>query len=160
MLIPFSHAFNWSHISLIYVCFVVFFCSIYLKLNILNFHKWFHGFVPGWINVATEKCESHIRQAIELDEIVKITEDLKLSSSAVDTNGFLLQMATFWHHLDWPMAFEAYAYVISLVEKICCCANLYIGEVFASLSPEDLRDDQGRFRASERVSCHPFHNQL
>lgn len=123
-----------------------------MKLNILNFHKWFHGFVPGWINVATEKCESHIRQAIELDEIVKITEELKLSSSAVDTNGFLLQMATFWHHLDWPMAFEAYAYVISLVEKICSCANLYIGEVFASLSPEDLRDDQGRFKASERVS--------
>ena len=130
----------------------MFACSIHLKLNILNFHKWFHGFVPGWINVATEKCESHIRQAIELDEIVKITEDLKLSSSAVDTNGFLLQMATFWHHLDWPMAFEAYAYVISLVEKICSCANLYIGEVFASLCPEDLRDDQGRFKASERVS--------
>ena len=41
------------------------------------------------------------------------------------------------------MAFEAYAYVISLIEKICNCANLYIGEVFASLSPEDLHDEQG-----------------
>ena len=102
--------------------------------------------------MATERCESHIRQAIALDEIVKITDELKLSASAVDTNGFLLQMSSFWHHLDWPIALEAYAYVISLVEKICNCAHLYIGEVFASLSPEDLHDDQGRFKASEKVS--------
>ena len=119
---------------------------------IVGFHKWFKEFVSGWINVATEKCEARIRQAIELDEIVKITDDLKLSASAVDTNGFLLQMATFWKHLDWPVASEAYGYAVSLIQNMCNCACIFVSDVFASLQPKDTLDDQGRFKASEKVS--------
>ena len=70
------------------------------KLSFLTFHKWFEEFVAGWIKLSREKCESRIEQAIQLDEIVKITKDLKLSTSAVDTRGFLHQMAAFWQHLD------------------------------------------------------------
>ena len=126
-------------------------CSIRNKLKILGFHKWFQEFVPGWIVVATDKCESRIRQAIELDEIVKITDDLQMSASAVDTNGFLLQMATFWQHLDWPVASEAYGYGGSLIQNMCNCVNLFIEEVFSGLSPEDLHDEHGRFHVSEKV---------
>ena len=133
------------------LCYLFYNCSARKGLTILGFHKWFQEFIPGWIDVATEKCEARIRQAIELDEIVKITEDLQLSSSAVDTNGFLLQMATFWKHLNWPVASEAYGYAVSLVENMCSCAGLFIGEVFASLRSKDLVDDQGRFKASEKV---------
>lgn len=127
--------------------------SIRTNLTILNYHKWFKKFIPGWIDVATEKCEAHIRQAIQLDEIVQITEDLKLSASAVDTNGFLLQMAIFWQHLSWPVASEAYCYVISLIEKICSCASLFIKEMSATLSSKDVCDEQGGFRPSDKVSC-------
>lgn len=121
------------------------------QLTIVGFHKWFEEFVPGWIDVATEKCEDRIRQAIELDEIVKITDDLKLSASAVDTNGFLIQMATFWQHLQWPVATEAYGYAMSLIRNMCNCAIVYVGEVFSSLKSSDWTDDQGRFTASEKV---------
>ena len=121
------------------------------ELTIVGFHKWFEDFVPGWIDVATEKCEDRIRQAIEMDEIVRITDDLQLSASAVDTNGFLIQMATFWQHLQWPVPTEAFGYAMSLIKNMCTCAIYYVGEVFSSLRAEDWTDDQGRFRASEKV---------
>ena len=101
--------------------------------------------------MATDKCESRIRQAIEMDEIVKITDELQMSASAVDTNGFLLQMATFWQHLDWPVASEAYGYAVSLVQNMCSSVNLFIDEVHSGLRPEDLHDEQGRFKVSEKV---------
>ena len=126
-------------------------CSIRSKLTILGFHKWFQEFVPGWIVVATDKCESRIRQAIELDEIAKITDDLQMSASAVDTNGFMLQMATFWQHLDWPIASEAYGYAGSLIQNMCNCVNIFIEEVFNGLSPEEYHDEQGKFKVSEKV---------
>ena len=126
--------------------------SVRAELEILGFHKWFKKFIPGWIDVATEKCEARIRQAIELDEVVQITDEIKLSASAVDTNGFLLQMTAFWKHLDWPVASEAYCYAISLVEKICSCASLYVEVVSASLSPDDVCDEHGSFKPSDKVS--------
>ena len=126
-------------------------CSVRSNLAILGFHKWFKKFIPGWINVATEKCEARIRQAIELDEIVQITIDLKLSVSAVDTNGFLLQMANLWKHIDWPVASEAYCYAISLVEKTCNCASLFVREACNKLSPDDVCDENGSFVPSDKV---------
>ena len=129
-------------------------CSVRSDLSLLGFHKWFSKFIPGWIDIATEKCETRIRKAIELDEIVKITIDLKLSVSAVDTNGFLHQMANLWKHIDWPVASEAYCYAISLVEKICNCASLFVREACASLSPNDVCDEHGNFKPSDKVRTH------
>lgn len=126
-------------------------CSYREKLSFLNFHAWFEEFVSGWIKLSREKCESRIEQAIQLDEIVKVTEDLSLSSSAVDTKGFFHQMVAFWQHVDWPVASEAYGYAVSMIENMCCCAELYVGKIFTSLSSESLRDKQGRFKASEKV---------
>ena len=125
--------------------------SIHSKLNILGFHKWFQEYVPGWIDIATEKLENRIKQAIELDEITKVTTDLPFSTSAIDACGFLLQIATFWKHLDWPVASEAYGYAVSLIQNMCNCVNIFIDKIFSSLSPADLHDEQGRFKASEKV---------
>ena len=122
------------------------------KLSFLTFHKWFEEFVAGWIKLSREKCESRIQQAIQLDEIVKITKDLKLSTSAVDTRGFLHQMAAFWQHLNWPVASEAYGFAVSMIENMCCCAEFYVGKIFGSLNSESLQDEHGRFKASEKVS--------
>ena len=82
---------------------------------------------------------------------MKITKDLSLSSSAVDTKGFLHQLAAFWQHIDWPVASEAYGFAVSMIENMCCCAEFYVGKIFASLSSQSLRDEHGRFKASEKV---------
>ena len=136
----------------LYTSHLSYYCSYREKLSFLDFHKWFEEFVPGWIKLSRDKCESRIEQAIKLDEIVKITNELSLSSSAVDTKGFLHQMAAFWKHVDWPVASEAYGYAVSMIENICCCAELYVRKIFASLGSESLRDQHGRFKASEKVS--------
>ncbi len=54
-----------------------------------NFHKHFQRNVNQWIDLATERCRSRIKQAIELDTVVQVTEDVQFSSSAVDGTGFL-----------------------------------------------------------------------
>ena len=87
---------------------------------------------------------------------MKITEDLKLSTSAVDTRGFLHQMAAFWQHLDWPVASEAYGFAVSMIENMCCCAEFYVGKIFGSLNSESLQDEHGRFKASEKVFLSPL----
>lgn len=135
---------------------ITFLFRYHKKLSMLNFHRWFEEFVPGWIKLAREKCESRIEQAIQLDEIVKITNDLSLSSSAVDTKGFLHQLAGFWQHIDWPVASEAYGFAVSMIENMCSCAEFYVGKIFVSLSSESLRDKQGRFKVSEKVSYITF----
>ena len=102
--------------------------------------------------MATERCKNYICKAIKLDEAICVTEDVKFSTSAVDTVGFLLQIGYFWKHLDWPIASVAYGYCLSIMERICECAQFYVGEVFQSLQDRNIMyDDQGRFRASEKV---------
>ena len=49
-------------------------------------------------------------------QVVQVTDEAKFSSSAVDTKAFLLQMGSFWQHLDWPMAAEAYSYTVTIMQ--------------------------------------------
>ncbi len=56
----------------------------------VNVHKCFQRNVNQWIDLATDKCKSGIKKAIELDKVVQVTEDVQFSSSAVDGTRFLL----------------------------------------------------------------------
>ncbi len=51
---------------------------------------WFHGKVNKWLQLATERCREKLSKAIELDNVVQVTECVQFSSSAVDGTGFLL----------------------------------------------------------------------
>ncbi len=73
-------------------CFIfdwLFLCRDRQNLKIANFHKWFQSKVNQWIDLATERCRSLIKKAIELDTVVQVTDDVQYSSSAVDGHGFL-----------------------------------------------------------------------
>lgn len=115
-------------------------------------HLWFRDMVSEWFKVAADRCKNYISKAIKLDEAISVTEDVKFSTSAVDTVGFLLQIGYFWKHLDWPEPSVAYGYSLSIMEQICDCAQFYVSEVFRSLEDRNIMyDEQGRFRASEKV---------
>ena len=107
--------------------------------------------VKNWVRLATDKCKDYIVKAVEADSSITVTNDVMFSSSALDTTGFLLQVGSFWKHLEWPVASVAYGYAIFIVEAIGKCALFYVGEVFKKLSHEDMFDEKGQFRATEKV---------
>ena len=49
-------------------------------------------------------------------QVVQVTDEAKFSSSAVDTKAFLLQMGSFWKHLNWPVPAVAYGFTVTVME--------------------------------------------
>ena len=59
--------------------------------------------------------------------------------------------------LEWPAKAEAFTFKISVVRSVCECALFYVSEVYNRLRPEDLFNQQGRFRATEKVCTRNTH---
>lgn len=57
----------------------------YDSFHIGNFHRWFHGGVAQWLDIAVYKALQRIEKAVELDKLVHVDSTVKHSSSAVDT---------------------------------------------------------------------------
>ncbi|XP_064406965.1 protein unc-13 homolog D-like isoform X2 [Halichondria panicea] len=122
------------------------------QLKIAESHNWFQSKVNQWIDLATERCKSGIKKAIELDKVVQVTDDVQFSSSAVDGAGLLFLLMKFSDELEWSANAEAFTFKISVVRNVCECAQFYVSEVYNRLRPEDMLDEQGRFRATEKLS--------
>ena len=108
--------------------------------------------VKNWITLAADRCKKYIINAIEDDSAIAITEQVKLSNSAVDVTGFLIQLGNFWKNLEWPQAIAAYGFASNVMEEINSCAQFYVEKVAKRLTSEDVFDEQGKFRATEKVS--------
>ena len=121
------------------------------SLAISNFHTWFKHGVQGWIRMAIDKCKDYTSKAIAADTEITVTNDVLFSNSALDTTGFLLQVGSFWKHLEWPIASVAYGHAVTVVQGISECALFYVGEVFKKLSHNDMFNEKGQFRATEKV---------
>ena len=121
------------------------------SLSIPHYHKWFKDMVESWIRMAIDKCKDYTVKAIAGDSEITVTDEVMFSTSAVDTTGFLLQVGSFWKHLDWPVASVAYGLAVSVMQKVSECALFYVGELFRNLNREDMFDEKGRFRATEKV---------
>ena len=107
--------------------------------------------VKHWITVASERCKNLTVRAVEDDAAIAITDEVKFSTSAVDVTGFLIQLGNFWKNLEWPEMIAAYGFASIMMEEISTCAQFYVEKVAKRLSHEDVFDEQGKFRASEKV---------
>ena len=63
-----------------------------LSLSVTCFHGWFKGSVADWVGVAQARVKERLDRAIELDTIVKASDNVPFSSSAVDAHAFFLQV--------------------------------------------------------------------
>ncbi len=77
------------------MCFDCSQCRHCQQLKIAESHNWFQSKVNQWIDLATERCKSGIKKAIELDKVVQVTDDVQFSSSAVDGAGLLFLLMKF-----------------------------------------------------------------
>ena len=122
------------------------------NLRLPRYYKWFREMVKNWITLAVEKCNNLIVQAIKADSAIAVTDLVKFSTSAVDVTGFLLQIGQFWKNLNWPEAIVGYGFASTVMEEINKCAQFYVEKVAKRLTNEDVFDEEGRFRATEKVS--------
>jgi hypothetical protein len=106
--------------------------------------------VPDWISRVQTLCRNRIDKAIEIDKVIKVTDEATFSSSAVDTKEILLSIGAFWKDLQWPTATESYSYTAAIVQHICDCAVYYVGKVYTLVTDEDIYRG-GQFQASEKV---------
>ncbi|XP_076251022.1 C2 and C2B_Munc13-like domain-containing protein staccato isoform X3 [Rhynchophorus ferrugineus] len=116
----------------------------YNSFHIKNFHKWFHGGVTQWLDIAVYKALIRIEKAVELDKLVHVDTSVKYSSSAVDALTIFYQVKTFWQQLNWPDVEGSYTFIAKIIDDICRCCVFYADKMAAKVDGlgevEDIYD--------------------
>ncbi|KAF2898858.1 hypothetical protein ILUMI_07316 [Ignelater luminosus] len=97
--------------------------------HIRNFHKWFHGGVAQWLDIAVFKALQRIDKAVELDNLTPVDDTVKYSSSALDTLTIFHQIKIFWDQLNWPDVEGSYTFIAKIIDDICRCCVFYADKV-------------------------------
>ncbi|KAF5296761.1 hypothetical protein FQR65_LT10162 [Abscondita terminalis] len=93
--------------------------------EIKNCHKWFHGGVQQWLDIAVVKAMQRIEKAVELDDLSPVDDSVKYSSSALDTLTIFHQIRIFWDQLNWPDIEGCYGFVAKIIDDLCRCCLFY-----------------------------------
>ncbi|XP_019853517.1 PREDICTED: protein unc-13 homolog D-like [Amphimedon queenslandica] len=122
-----------------------------VELSITSFQDWFKGCVPDWVDVAQTRVKERLKRAVELDTIVKTSDNAPFSSSAVDTHAFFLQVITFWKQLKWPDRGQSLGYFINIVQCLCEMTAYYSDRIVAKTKDESYTDSEGRFVVTDKL---------
>ncbi|GLH12147.1 Protein unc-13 homolog 4B, partial [Gryllus bimaculatus] len=95
------------------------------KHRLSEYHRWFHRSVAQWLDIALWKTLKRIQKAVELDNLVPVSDSVKHSSSAIDTLGIFNQIKIFWQQLAWPDVEGSYVFVAKIIDDICHCSVYY-----------------------------------
>lgn len=90
-----------------------------------EYYTWFTVGVTHWLDISVFKALTRIKKAIELDDLLPVDDEVKYSSSAVDTLNIFYQIKIFWQQLDWPDVEGSYMFVAKIVDDICRCCTYY-----------------------------------
>lgn len=100
-------------------------CPADSNIKIGKYYEWFTSGVIHWLDISVYKALTRIQKAIELDTLIPVDENVKYSSSAVDTLAIFYQIKIFWQQLAWPDVEGAYMFVGKIVDDICRCCVFY-----------------------------------
>jgi BAI1-associated protein 3 len=81
-----------------------------------KFHTWFHRGVAQWLDIALYKALKRIKKAVELGNLKPIDDNVKFSSSAVDTLTIFYQIKIFWKELNWPDIESSFTFVTKIID--------------------------------------------
>ncbi|KAK7866890.1 hypothetical protein R5R35_006050 [Gryllus longicercus] len=95
------------------------------KHRLSEYHRWFHRSVAQWLDIALWKSLKRIQKAVELDNLVPVSDSVKHSSSAIDTLGIFNQIKIFWQQLAWPDVEGSYVFVAKIIDDICHSSVYY-----------------------------------
>lgn len=100
-------------------------CPEVSGFKITQYHEWFISSVAHWLEISLYKALKRIEKAIELDKLIPIDDNVRHSSSAIDTLAIFYQIKIFWQQLNWPDIENSYTFVAKIVDDICRCCVFY-----------------------------------
>lgn len=106
----------------------------------LEFHEWFSPAVPFWVETAIQNALIAIRKSIDLDEFKTIDENLRHSSSALDTLSIFYQIKIFWEQIDWPNTETLFLFFGRIVDGICRCCSYYATNIGIKIAQQNRKE--------------------
>ncbi|XP_064439629.1 protein unc-13 homolog D isoform X6 [Mirounga angustirostris] len=90
-----------------------------------GFHRWFQPAIPSWLQKTYSVALARVQRAVQMDELVPLSELTKHSTSAVDLSTCFAQISHTARQLDWPDPEEAFMITVKFVEDTCRLALVY-----------------------------------
>lgn len=125
-------------------------CPEVSAFKISEYHEWFVSGVAHWLDISVYKALKRIEKAIELDKLVPVDENVRHSSSAIDTLAIFYQIKIFWQQLNWPDIESSYTFVAKIVDDICRCCVFYADKM--SMRVEGLGNVQNVYENKFEVT--------
>ncbi|XP_053565109.1 protein unc-13 homolog D isoform X2 [Bombina bombina] len=90
-----------------------------------GFHRWFTDALPSWLQKAYSTALERVQRAVQIDQLVPLSELQKHSASTVDLSTCYTQIGRTWQQLDWPDPEEAFMVMVKFTEDMCRIALTY-----------------------------------
>ncbi|XP_028843285.1 BAI1-associated protein 3 isoform X2 [Denticeps clupeoides] len=94
-------------------------------LALTGFHNWFKSSIHKWLNIVHERSCDRIRRAVEMDQLDRVEQQVKHSSSAMDVIAYFCQVRELWAQLAWPDSSGAFIFITRLTDNFCSEAVCY-----------------------------------
>uniref|UniRef100_H2ZHP5 C2 domain-containing protein n=1 Tax=Ciona savignyi TaxID=51511 RepID=H2ZHP5_CIOSA len=119
--------------------------------NLRSFVDWFRPTVLRWLQMSRGRTNSRLRKAVELDQVERVDEIVKHTSSALTFSNFLLYVVTFWRSLSWPDPVDAYTIALRLTDDMANALECYADLVHNKLKAVGFFDEEGQFDVTEEL---------
>ncbi|KAL2915230.1 hypothetical protein HK105_205095 [Polyrhizophydium stewartii] len=108
--------------------------------------SWFKSFVRQWLERSESKIREWVRNAIEVDECVRLSDTVLHSTSILDIFTSFQQQIDFVRSLDWPNEAESQLFFSRLLQEVCECISRYV-----VITKEKLLQEFSELRSKQPV---------
>ncbi|CAH2302173.1 unc-13 homolog D isoform X2 [Pelobates cultripes] len=113
------------------------------QLHLSQFHRWFVELLPSWLLKAYNTAKERVQRAVQIDQLVPLSDFQKHSASTVDLSTCFTQMGRTWKQLDWPDPEEAFMIMVKFTEDMCRIALTYCSLIKKRAEELSGRGDAG-----------------
>uniref|UniRef100_A0A8C5R878 Unc-13 homolog D n=1 Tax=Leptobrachium leishanense TaxID=445787 RepID=A0A8C5R878_9ANUR len=114
------------------------------QLPLSGFHRSFVQLLPSWLLKAYSTAHERVQRAVQIDQLVPLSELQKHSASTVDLSTCFTQIGRTWQQLDWPDPEEAFMIMVKFTEDMCRIALIYCSLIKKRADDLSDRGDAGQ----------------
>ncbi|XP_070501149.1 protein unc-13 homolog 4B-like [Chironomus tepperi] len=120
------------------------------KLN--NFTDWFITGIDSWREASMMTALFRIEKSIEIDKLKPEFENIKYTSSIIDTMQILYSTKNFWEHLQWFDKHKDADLVKEITQDLCDATSSYLNKFIDKVQNSNGNADDDIHKISENLS--------